>query len=455
MRFRKAFFSILSTILLLAIAWLILLFNQSILEENNNNNLNYIPKNSTFAMRLDAKELAEKTLFSIFLESKDEEIMTLFDESIQKSIKKEGQFKNYGIDFLSDIILFEIPYKKTVIPGVLVNVSNHRRFIQDMKTSPSIYAYNDNVGVILMNPNLNYKKAKDELKALAQKIVMTKESNLFTKLDETNTSGKFVESYAKGSFFGKSSYFGNSNMLFELQNNSLLLSGNFSISTAGKLSLKPIEEIIKPKDLHFSSSIIPSSLNDTLKNWLDKISIKAPIIDKISLNFSGIKVINHSTGFLIIPQIELFIECETNFSIQQMLSTEQLVTYFDYDLQKGSINFQEERLFFKQLTPKSFYVGITENPSFIRNNSNSYLRLEGSLEPITKIQGGGLMTAFLEMMPIFRASKKLCSRTEKLSIQLIKQNTNNAELKGELKFSKGYYPMNEIVKFLMIGQMIK
>ena len=80
MQFKKAIASFLSTIVLFSIAWMVLLFSQGILEKNENKNVEYVPSDALFAMRIDGRELAEKTLFSIFLESKDEEILTMMQE---------------------------------------------------------------------------------------------------------------------------------------------------------------------------------------------------------------------------------------------------------------------------------------------------------------------------------------------------------------------------------------
>jgi tRNA(His) 5'-end guanylyltransferase len=100
-------------------------------------------------MRLDGREIAENTLFSIFLESKDEELLTLMQESFTKTLKQEGRFKNYGIDYLSDIILFEVPYDNYKIQGILVNISNTRLFTKNLTDLNVAFALKDDVGVIL------------------------------------------------------------------------------------------------------------------------------------------------------------------------------------------------------------------------------------------------------------------------------------------------------------------
>jgi len=376
-------------------------------------------------------------------------------ESFSKSFKAEGRFKNYGIDYLSDIILFEIDYKNQKIQGILVNVSNARFFIKNLKDLNVGSAVKDDVGVILSSIDPDSKVSKGELNELAATIVSTKNKNRMNKFIANHDAGKFIETYNKGSVFGGSSYFGKSNILFELKNRQLMLNGNMDLNPAGIEHVKPLKKIIHPKGLHFSSTLIPQELSDTLNNWLNQFSEQLPQIDAISINFSGTRVINHSTGFFVVPRMELLVSCKSSVDIQKILSNPKMTTYFDYTMDQESISFQKEKLYFKQISANSFYIGNTKSPLFEDYNGSNVVSIEGSLKPLTHVEGGGMMTAFLEMMPIYRASNTLASHTESINIQLSKRSSKKVELKGNLEFSQGFYPMNEIMKFLLIGQFIQ
>ena len=454
MYFRKSFFHFLSITILLVFAWLFLFFNQAILTENSNNNLQYVPENASFAVRVDVRELAEKTLFSIFLESKDEVVISLLQSSISKNMNTEGQFKNYGIDYLSDIVVFEIPYKTSTIQGILVNVNNELLFNKNLINSKNAFACNDNVGVILNYDNYKGQIRASELKKIARNIVKKKPHNSTINFTENNGSGKFIETYSKGNYFGESSYFGKTAILFELQEKSLMLSGNLALNSTNSKKIKSLTKIIEPKGIHFSSTIIPNFLVDSLNGWLNQFALKTPSINNISLNLFETKVINHSSGFFVIPQIELLIEFDKDFSIQDFLSSRELMTYLDYSLQKNHISFQEEKLFFKQLSSSSIYIGINENPTFKTVYANEIVKVQGDLKALTTIKGGGMMTAFLEMLPIYSASKNLVKHTESFNLSFVKSTKTNVTIKGELKFSKDHYPMNELIKFLLVSQLL-
>ena len=452
MNFRKALLSFLSITFLLVLSWVFFLFTEAILENNTNDNIKHVPANATFALRLDAREIAEKSLFSVFLDAKDEEILALIQASFSQARGKGGQIKNYGIDYLSDIVVFEIPYKGTFIYGLLVNVTNENLFRKNSNSLVNISACKDNVGVILRNSTSSKQILKSELKQLATKIVSSDHTDKQIGFAANRGSGKFIETSSKGMLFGKEHFFGQTNILFELQETELLLSGKIALNS--KRSINAYNKRIRPKGMHISTSIIPQQLNDSLKKWASKLTIKTPNINQVSINFMGTKVINHSSGFFVIPQIELYVECENPFDIGQFIKTSELIDYFDYKIDNGSILFQDEKLYFKQISQNSFYIGITKDPILQNNSSNELFSTYGELKPLVRIEGGGLMTAFLEMMPIYRASKNLTDHTKSLELKIIKKTDKSAKIEGNLKFSNGYYPMNELIKFLLVSQLM-
>lgn len=451
MQIRKAILRFIGVIVLTVFCWIIVLTSQAILESNTNENLHHVPEDATFAMRFDGREIAEKTLFSVFLESKDGDVLELLQEALKKDLKSDSKYRNYGIDYLSDIILFQISLGGTNVEGLLVNVSNERLFTKNLKDSENIFAVKDKVGVILTDP-ANRSVDRSELHRVAERIVSTEHDHKMAKFFANHDSGKFIETYNKGSFFGKTSLFGQTNILFELQNNSLLLGGNLDFNRGQGRKASELKKILQPKGLHFSSSIVPTDLSDTLNGWLKQFGVQMPELSSISMNYSGANIVNHSSGYFVVPQIELLVECKEQFAIEDILKNEEFINYFDYKQGNGQIQIQNETLYFKQISPTSFYLGIEANPVFKNGKAKELMLLKGELERIMNIRGGGMMMSFLTIVPEFRAAKLLADHTQEISMRLVKINDRKAYLKGELKFKDGYYPMNELMKVLLITQ---
>lgn len=450
MQNKKALFSLLSVASVLAIIWVFWTISESLLKEKSSENINYIPKDATYTFVLDGKEVAEKALFSLLVEAKDAEILNLIQTTILQKSKVDGEMKNYGIDYLSDIVFFEMPYKKTVVKGVLVNLSNGTLFRKNMAKSKNSFAVKKDIGVVLFPSEKGDLPTK--LNRFASEILskMQPKSNLQLK----NGDRKLIETSTFGSVFGMHSFFTTSNIGIDIQNSSLYFSGVLAQDEKAKLQPKTVGKIVQPSGMHISTSLVPVLLSDTLNFFLKQFNTSFPVISEVSLNYHGTKIVNHSSGFYVLPQMELLVTCKNTIEIEKILENAELQTYLGYKLVGNSMRFQSEKLYFKQVTANSFYIGRMEKPTFEKGNTSYYLNMNGSLKPLISIEGGGMMLAFLEMLPIFRASKNLAEHTEFVQLKLSKNGNKIANLEGEMRFKKTYYPMTELTRFLLIGQLL-
>ena len=89
-------------------------------------------------------------------------------------------------------------------------------------------------------------------------------------------------------------------------------------------------------------------------------------------------------------------------------------------MNEGWIEIQDEKLYYKQISPTSFYLGVSENPVFTSVPKNNYLIISGNLAPLTAIKCGGLMSTILEMIPEYRAGKTFANRAEKIDFSIVK-----------------------------------
>jgi hypothetical protein len=440
MQFKKAFASFLSMIVLFSITWMVLLFSQGILERNENKNVNYVPKDVKFALRIDSRELAGETLFSVFLESKDEEILKLMQEAFAEKKSSEKKWIKDGVDYLSDIVIFQIDYESIPLNCVLLNVSNERLFKKNYTSESEICAVKDGVGIII--PLIKASK-KTELKALANKIISSPQNGEYSSSIHHPQAGKLVEALVLTK--NKSTF------SLELANNSLLLNGEIAFNP--NKVLHPIHKKLQAKGLHITTSLIPSELSDTLNSWLKQFGIKVPAFKELSMNYMGSSILNHS-GFIVIPQMELYIECLAPFDIKSLTESDSIARYFDYKLKEGWIEIQDEKLYYEQLSPTSFYIGVSKNPTFTNAPKNNYLLVSGKLSMLTEVKSEGWANTILEMIPQYRAGKTFANRAEKIDFSIIRMNSQKAKICGDIQFKTGFYPMNEVLKLLITGKLI-
>lgn len=443
MQFKKAIATFLSTIVLFSIAWMVLLFTQGILESNENKNVAYIPSNALFAVRVDGRELADNTLFSVFLESKDEEILTMIQEAFSENKSSDKKWIKDGVDYLSDIVFFQISYETESLNCILLNVSNESLFKKHHSNELEICAAKNGVGVIITNNNSDKKRG---LQAIANKIVASPQNGDLSTSINHRQAGRFIEAVLHSKTNDKSTF------SFELAHNSLLMNGEIDFNSSKNIT--PIHKKLQPRGLHITTSLIPTELSDTLNSWLKQFGVQVPAFKELSMNYMSTTVINHSSGFFIVPQMELYVECVSPFAINTLTESDTIASYFDCQLNEGWIEIQDEKLYYKQFSPTSFYIGVSDNPVFTSVPKNNYLIISGTLSPLTSIKCGGLMSTILEMIPEYRAGKTFANRAEKIDFSIVKLNSKKAKISGDIHFKTGYFPMNEVLKLLITAKTL-
>lgn len=439
---------------LLLTVWIAIYLCGMLLSETENNNTNYIPENASLAFRINGEKISKTTLFTVLLEAKDDEVIQLLTSTIKKRTSGEVDFKNPGIQILSDVIIFEAPLKGENVSGMLFNLFNEQAFLKNFNETlnPRQVCFAKNkVGVLLSLPKKSQLK-KSDLESYAEELLTKKTISHQFKTDHI-ASANFADLHVHKALKRDKSKYHEIDLSFYQKGNSFVLDGQ----------LAPLEDYeghylsheLSPRGLHFTSRIFTQEWADSLKRLLAFLPVDLPEIKAFSLNYEGVKILNNSAGIFAIPQIELVIQCKDEFSINELFATGSLQSELDYTLNKNELWIQDERLYFKQLSPKSFYIGIRQEPQYTASNPSIIFKVKGNLQPLVTIKGGGLMTAFLEMLPIFKASRSLTENSQEIDIQITKLTGKKCRIKGELAFKEGHYPIAEVLRFLLIGQLIE
>lgn len=437
-KFRKIGNSLLFLMLLPAL-WFLLSTGRYFIQEVPSSNTHYIPDNALIVARLDGKMIIENTLFSVLMESKDKEISNLLGEFLNTRRTDNRKVKDPGIHLRSDLYYIQIPIEDEKVSCILVNISSKDKFLDQPKgDSKTVRVANDEIGLIIMRSEQS-KLDRKKLIAAGKKIINSKSTESFR-------SNK--DDFAQISW-RESSSLPYSNFVIGALDNELIFSGSFQFDQ--KASGAFPNQVLKPQGFHICSNLMDNSISDTLTYMLTEIGVELPQFESFSLNYYGAKVINHSTGYFVVPQMDLIMKFKENVSIKELFEDEALRTMLDYKQDKGSIWFQKEQLYFKQLTPTTIYLGINENPQLVAPEPDELIRIYGELEPFMNVEGGGLMTAFLDMIPAFKAGKRLSVNSKEIHIRLTRISKGEGSIEGNLKFEKGCYPMSEAMRFVLLN----
>ena len=450
----KSILNIFACTLLIIAVWFTIYFSGLIISKTYNENLLFIPKNAYFALRIDGRKISETTFFSVLLDSKDEEILNLFSDVLNKGTTGEKQFKNTGINIFSDFVFFKINRDGLELNGILFNLLNPEAFemnIGSTLSSSQTLLVRDRTGLILSATDSGI--SKERLRQISKSILQKKTTpHQFKHLNHSNESLFAELHFHKSVYGGSAKQFHDLDLKFDQQGSAFSLDGTMNILEQFKEH--ELSHKLQSKGFHLTSRIFAKEWADSIKSLLKFLPVELPEIRAFSLNYEGVNVINHSSGFFVLPQMELIIQCAEEFSIKELVESGNLQTELDYKLVNGSIFIQEEQLFYRQLSPRSFYIGRSNNPVLSEVDENVIFEIDGKLEHLVNIKGGGLMTAFLEMLPIFKASKELARSSEGINLRVERLSPSKCEVKGEMIFKESKLPMTEVMRFMLLGQVL-
>jgi hypothetical protein len=411
-----------------------------ILIEDKNENLNHIPVNASIVIQLNAKKLANQAFINTLKKLDDTELIQLIETAVFK--EKVADDKPIGIVPLSNQVLFQIPFQKKEIMGVLLNIEDEAAFLSFLKTKQIPGACKTNVGVIFLSKSQQHFS---KLKQLAQTIVTTKTNVPLAKNEAISIRSKKMQ-------IGTMQLNGSADL--NVTKNNLLFKGAYRLNSKHHFDFSSIRNL-KAKGFHVSTSIIPTAANDSLKSFLFKtFGFKLPAISAISLNYFGSSIISKEDKTWVIPTIDLIIQCEKNVDIQQLMSNKVVLEKIGCTLGDHRVIFDKKVVYFKQLSPTSFYIGRSLSPQLNRTKTTNILSINGQLKPLFNIEGGGILYSLMELIPLYKASKQFVEKNKAIRIELKQVSSNYYKLKGQLEFHQNYLATNELIRFVLLSQLL-
>ncbi len=435
--------STLSSIILLLFVWVAFFIFILLNGEKINSNHLYVPKNSTFVCKIDAKQILSTSAEQILLKDKNEQILRTFKNLLANPNRKKSA--EIGVDIFSDVIIFSMPYHKGKLIGFSFNLISPELFkknISDYLTKDQTFAVYNNVGIIY------HFISNDESVSIPISEIKKYVSN--SKIYEKyafEKSENIIDIQFHKSYFDPETTIKSSKLKGKIKNDELIIEGELNLKN--KLTTNATFLKSNASSFHFSSLYFPKSLNDSLRSLLNKINIKVPEIQSLSMNYSGIEFGNLNNEMVVIPGIDLLITTKENFSIINYLHSNLNAIHDEIIFENNKVIIGEYTYYIKQISPKTFYLGKTEKPILISNTNQTILEMSGDLSNFVNIKGGGFMMTILEMYPLYKASKKFIESTDHFDLNFKATDSKYIQIKGSLKFKKDHFIASESLLFLL------
>jgi hypothetical protein len=449
----KTILNLSASVILIAFLWGIYWFSSFSLKTNGNYNHQYIPEKAVMAIRIDGKSIIDKGISSVILHE-DTKILTLIDNLYKRRSGKADADQNVGIDYKSDLIIFVTYLNDHKLMGFLVNLKNKKKFDKNIRTflEPNqSFSSSKNVGLIFAElPNKKMAPlTQTELKIQSDKILsQTSAFNVSEKLD-FKSNETIVKTWSDNSDVNNK-LVQKSEFSFTISDEAIGFNGTMNIDQIAKGSLN---KRLSPSGIHFSTKYISQNISDSLSKFLKFLNLDSIDMTGISLNYAGTKIVEVPSLF-IVPELDVLIQLKEPVDLKKhVLSLVDDKNLF-FDVNNNYFKYGGEKYFIKQLSNTLIYIGVTEKIDLLDFTKNEFMKISGSLEPLTRLYGDGMIKKFIELIPIYSASKDLAKKIERIDLSIEgKESKFNAN--GIIKFKSTDLALNSIVQFALESQLVK
>ena len=439
---------IVASVFLLGVLWIFLLVSRVLFMESDNANNAYIPKEAEAVVILNGNHLLEHTFEDVILKTRDNQIIKLIAARLKKTKETTEDF-SIGIDLNSDIILFTLERENGSFFGALFNLNDEEAFKTNIPKliDPALQgsAAINSVGLILQQSDSIL--SRQALNQLTNEI-LTKSKKLpveqLRKQEEVTIANLTITKNADLAPFRMGI-----ELDLELYDQNIKLDGDVSWDK-NAINSKGFE-VLKPEGFHFSSSLIPEELNDSLQSYFGD---SLPKLTAISFNLMGSELIEQP-NFILVPMIDVLLHFEEPTSASMLTSKLSDNGNLNEDQPRDVFMFGGKQFYSKNISPNVIYLGLTPYKTSKALDEKHLLLAKGDLSVFTKVKGTGMIRRFLEILSIYSAGRDFTESTKNFDLTILKSADGKGTISGEIQFKDGHYATNEVIKLLLNGNLLQ
>jgi hypothetical protein len=436
------FFSILIT---LAVIWAVFLISTEFLSEKENLNRKYVPSNTEWCMRINGNQLIRDIVYSIIFESDDSESIRELQKIWKEQQKLKTKFNDVGIDFNSDIFIFSQRVDKGMMVYFLFNMDKPHFFNKNIEDELGYFqaiAHNKKVGVIASYiGDADYMNVQEKANNIIQKtdVKPSKKPIQYSKNILTLSSKK--------ANLGEYLLYSKKDLIANFNNKEFNCEGTYFF--AKQDHIRHASWSLKPSKFYFSNSLFTEKIQDSIASTFQKIGMKTPRINHISLNYEGLSLSESQEGMIFFPDMELLLEFDEDVTLKSLFQDLTLLNELGFHLEGNKLIAGKNSLNIEFLDAKTLYIGKDKN-NVTKSENPALFCLQGDLVNLSKINGGGFITAIISMYPPFKASRALSQSIQDTHFELKRTDKTTYTFKGNIEFKEKRQAVLEILKFVSV-----
>lgn len=425
---------------LLSILWLCYFLLSVFFNHHIKNNHFFPPKSAQLSICINGEDLVNKIAFTAFIDSKDSEIAQLIREKISaRNSKSDSKQKLLGIDLFSTIHFFTDEVNGEQVSGFIFNLDDPTLWDKNSAVFFGAHSYShreENSGLVLTSLTLSKKQLATYFNNSEFNIVN----------DDSHESVYSMQlRYVCSNSIEKTIHNISSNV--GVNRKSITADGNIILGK--NVEVSQLSFSLFPQNFHIDSRIIPIVWNDTLMAWAKRYVTEIPPIKAVSLNYGGLEIQSTNNGVLPLPNMELILEFNKDFSIQNFINSTE--TRGDIDIQLKSTYFKigPKIYYLQQLSPTTIYIGTTKNPVIQTKKISSVISIEGSPHYLTDVKGSRFMMTLINMNDQFSQLKELFGNIKTINGSLRLKGNQPLQYKSRIEFKSNQNALDELLKLLL------
>ena len=417
-------FKVIGVLLSLIIFWLFYISLQTFYNSPDNKNHSYIPSNSNIVVAFKG-DVMIKSVISDFIASQDEALLDKLNSS------KDEVKESTGINFLSDIILFTLTQDEELISGLIFNLIDKDNFNSNFEGK--IITSNESVGFLLFNEN--NRLSKEKLNSIAQKLI-DQPTNLYSKkLAPKEKGNSYISIWSKADESWKYTS-------LKVIKNEIIVEGEFVIENKNHDYLTQLNQ--NSNSFSFSTTFIPQKVSDTTLSFL---GIQDNQILGLSTNYRSIKI-EQEKSFELVPDADFIYQFKNEINASEVLkniASRETIS----NINASNFEFGGQLFNYKQVDPKTVYIGRTEFGKTSTRSDNSLLKIKGKPSYLNQIEGNSFILRLISIFPAYRVGNSLSNTIQNIDFEVNPISNNIIKINGKIEFKKESYATIELIKNLL------
>ncbi|OFZ62677.1 MAG: hypothetical protein A3D92_10190 [Bacteroidetes bacterium RIFCSPHIGHO2_02_FULL_44_7] len=429
---------------MLTVLWLLYSISHLIFHTADRSHYRFVPNDADLVVAVNTQELMEQGFNDLLFQSQDASILELLKSEFEDRDFSGNQLET-GIDLSGDILFFTIRYKSRPLTGILFSLSDEAAFKKEMARilDPNFEAsaHLPKVGMLLRQMDAGF--SAKELKRICTALFNGKHMSN-AALGAQNTGG--ISQLIFRSIDPQNGKYNSTSLDIRLYEKGLEFQGevhtDFSMRALNNL------RTLTPEGLHLSTRIVPTELFKPADFGLPSF---LPELRGISINFRGSEII-HKEFTAFIPDADVIVEFDSELSLSDILDS-LVAGKFITHLTNASFRLCDRTFYFRQIDPKTVYIGRQTPGEFGVLDKNVLLQCRGDLSTLTDVQGRGIVRRFLEIVSAFTASRTFTQNTDDFQLTVKMTKKDEATIKGSLLMKEGHFATLELLRLVLTSEL--